>query len=155
LAELDLLAAQEYFEEGLRLSREAQEPWPTADALRCLACVAFQRGDREGTAAYCKQSLAQAWNIQKRYSVPICLLGIAWGRALADPLHAAHLIGAAEDHLDAPDFGMALFYGDRVVVAAMREDLSHNLNDEQSHAAHAAARTLPLEQVVNDILLES
>ncbi len=154
LAEGDLLSAQEYFKEGLRLSREAQELWPTADALRCLARVAYVLGDRERTKAYCMESLATIWNIQKRHSVPICLLGIAWARAPDDPLRAAHLLGTAESHLDAPDFGMALFYGDRVDANAMRADLSRVLNDDPFHTARTAGRSLSLEHVVNDILLE-
>ncbi|PLS76940.1 MAG: hypothetical protein CYG59_26420, partial [Chloroflexi bacterium] len=150
----DLAVAQKYFEEGLRLGRESHERWTVADALRCLARVSYRRGDREATAAYYSESLAIFWHIRKLYSIPICLLGIAWAIAPRSKLRAARLFGATESYLGAPDFGMALFHGDRIVAEAMHAALNAELIDDGCLAARGEGRILPLEQVVNDGLLK-
>jgi tetratricopeptide (TPR) repeat protein len=157
----DALRARALIEESITILKEVEDRVSTAEALCSLARVATCQGDMAMASSLYKQSLAilqgykyGSQEFANRDSIVPCLEGLgavlAWQEKPARAMEAARLWGAAEALREAIGAPMPPVYRsdhERAVAAARAQ-----LGERAFSQAWARGRTMPLEQVINEVL---
>ena len=151
LTEGEYMQARARLEESIRLSQEAGNRGDSAEPLIGLASMAVAQADLAAARRHYQECLTMLHELDYQVFIPACLEGLAAVvAAQGEPLKAAQLWGTAEALREAMGAPMHPVYraGYEQAVAATRS----LVGEEALASAGAEGRTMPLEQVINDVL---
>lgn len=150
-SEGDLARAYTLAEESVERYREKEMPWYRAWTLIVLAQVEAQQGNAAAARNHFEESLELAREINDKWLIPWGLEGLAGVVAVrGEAAWATRLWGAAEGlrenfHFLMPPVEHSSY---EQAVAVVRSELG----EEAFAAAWSQGRTIPLEQVIHDVL---
>ncbi len=147
--EQDFAKACEAYEIALDSFRVDGNTWHIALALQCLARTTQSMEDDCQAAAYYADSLALHWELQIKHCLPMSLAGLAYLAARAGRMNRAAVLQGANDALIATiEFGMGLFYADRLLYESNVTATRNLVTSAEHRAWYAEGQCTRLEDVV-------
>jgi predicted ATPase/transcriptional regulator with XRE-family HTH domain len=138
----DYPQAAGYAEEALALTEQTGDRLAAQTALQILARAALASGEHEEATRRFQASLAIASELVDKVNVAYCMQGLA---AVAEPVRAARLLGAAEGLLETA--GIPLYaWTDRELDQRAAEAARERLGELAWSAAHDEGRAMDLEE---------
>ncbi len=106
-------------------------------------------GDDQRAAAYYADSLALHWEVQIKHCLPMSLAGLAYLAAQAGRMERAARLQGANDALIATiEFGMHLFYADRLLYEQNVTATRSRITTTEHRAWYAEGQQMRLEDAV-------
>ena len=151
LVQGELVAARDHAEQSIAILQEVGDREGTTEPRICLARVAVLQGERVMALRCYQECLAMLHQLGIMIHFPACLEGLgAVVAAQGEPGKAARLWGSAEALRE--DMSARMYPVDRPVYQRAVADARTHLGEEAFAAAWAEGGTIPLEQVIDEVL---